>query len=1234
MEFILAEFILAEVFLLKLILQDATLLKLLLLFILLPQRLLPHPQGVAERELGQIRRKIASLPRKGQEKELQLHADNLNKSGNPFQASDPTPTPIKRSQRSRKRKANIDNDIDEEEEEDTEDAPTKPPPKLPKRPLESGRKFGPKKSKDNEDGANDDDTDDEKRALVYYSRKDVETALEGTICEFCAKDPEGQKRFAAKPICDWKQIKNYGPEVYRVECSHCADYRSQTKNSATIASEHDHMCRVQGPKHLLDFKYKKYGIDDPHSDPYESCGACINRNWQAICDVDTILGYHCSYCRKHGSCRVGGGVIPLKRPNKLKDRPWFRHPCDRCLLLHKTPGPTRADDGCSWVNDRREWENGQACTRCQQDGTPCLDLGTLVTPQTRQVLPSTWNIRPKFELDEREKKKETVKNKERFKKAIWHEYAEVTTRSTPWRKMCEACQDAKGPVYCLVMWKQPDHACERCTQFGIDCVVKGGDGRRKYPIYDLSRVGFGQFTPFLIKPDRPGALYYLALGYGQSGINDIKDGRQVEHWVGPVAPVYGLSDMKDGPEHYRRIADFHRTLRPPANVVPPNGLSGLLQDRSVKDITGHDLGNLIAQSWENPRVPKDMHAYRITWSNLCHTQDRRMAQAGIEIHLAAAPKTARVFEGAPVLIDIERIQDPTGVEFGPQIPYAQQIQSNQVPMVQPVYGNTGQPTLYAQPQQQPIQQSQFQGAQPDHEDLFQQMLYIQSQQQQIQKTQFLAGQSQYENTGPVLDTQPEQAQQVQQNQILAGEPEYEYNGYGEQPFFNGDDTNLPLLEVNDVDDGQQAPPTGLQTQGKPPNLSPTIQGILKLADKEGLRTYNRSRVHQGERWRNTKTFDVNAKPLRQRMPSGIRVPKSASIKTAFNPFLGFTLGPDQKPCFKEKTKSSRWKVFNPLEGIDMDEWHQAKSEEPRNKFQTRLFSVINGQTDQHVPSRDVLSDVPCKQRGERTERYCAEPGEGGIGYCGSWNTNERDQATCQSLAHRNTTPGYFPVCNDCTQSSVKDLFNHGHAPITESELLSMRAYLCNDCAGHMSSSSQNAAQYRTFGAQRIYGIAADREHYRSISNPNNDPPKAVKFISNSEAPTGCSCANRMLGTALCRFHRLYYAEEALKQSALMQEWRLSRFKKAVCPSCLAQKPLEEVNLSANISGFVTGVPAAWACLNCNDWVANEQNGENNQPKIIDKPVWNLNIGRELLIPRHGMALGRVHEEEDVKMIDD
>jgi hypothetical protein len=1223
---------------------------------------------------------------------------SANNSGIPVSTPNTTSTPSRQPQRTRKRKADID-------EEDDDDEDPRPPKKPKKRPI------GPKKK-----GKGDDAEEaDAGKSLVHHKREDHELATRGTICDFCANHPEGKEVYANNKICDWEQIPNGGPEVYNRECSNCANYRSRTKDHTELAKAGDHMCRVPGPiTALIDFNYKRYGNRDPLAYLKKSCDNCSRYGWEETCDVDTILGYFCSNCRRSGSCHVSKSVMPVRRPNKLTRRPWFRHPCDRCLLRHKTFGEMKGDDCCSWITDRRQWEGNHACRQCQQNGAPCLDLGNLVALVSQRPMPSTWDIRSKFE------KEEGGINPDR--KVKWHEYAEVTT-VTSWRKPCQACQTSGRGVSCLVMWFQPDYACERCTQFGIDCLVLQGDVFQQCPIYDLSRVGFGHFTPFKVckqcekagrncdrqRPcdscrhhnaecdpmsyDRPGCidrakvagkrnmgsyspghLYYLALGYGPSGVDDIKDGRHLEHWIGPVAPVYALADTKDRPRHYQTVANAHRHHRPPNGVPPPNG--NMLRGRSLKDLTAQQLGNFITQLWHSPQVPKsNLQLYQRVWTLLRDSQNLKMSQADVGPSLTAATQSVRSFQGGPVLIDIERIQGgglpsvygypgATQSHGIPQIlpnqlprgliqyegyqqqhpPNAQQIQPYQGPAAQQESGGLNQQQLDAHTQQaQPMQPSQSPAAdEQEYRGLNQQQLDAHTQ-QPMQPSQGPADQrenGELKYNQYVYD-QLQLALQIQRDQVIADEQENEDVGYGERLIF-ADGSAIPALpEAHDVENGQQESLNGPQTQGQAQDQAhtgssdgsePDIDRIVDYA--RGItKTYHRSRVNREERWHNTKTSKGSKGPLRERMAFGNRVPKSANTQEAFNPFLGFTFGPDQKPRFKEKPKSSRWKVFNHLEGIDMDEWYESKSKEAQDESQPRLFSVVNGQTDQPAPSRDVLGDVSYKQRGERTLRYCAEPGEGGKGYCGSWNTNERDQATCQSLAHRNTVPRYFPVCDGCTRGNVRYLFKHEHNPITEGELLSMRAYLCNDCAGQMSSGAHNATQNQTIGARRVYGIAADEENPQNIQKPDNDPSKTAEFISNTEALTGCSCANRMLGTSLCRFHRLYYAEEVMKHSALMQEWRLSRFKKAVCPSCLAQKPSEQVNVSANFSGFVTGAPTAWACVVCNDWVVNVQNDGNNQPKAIDKPLWNLNIGREILNPRRKITPGRVLEEEEVETMD-
>ncbi|RBR22249.1 hypothetical protein FVER53590_06393 [Fusarium verticillioides] len=776
----------------------------------------------------------------------------------------------------------------------------------------------------------------------------------------------------------------------------------------------------------------------------------------------------------------------------------------------------------------------------------------------------------------------------------------------------------------------------------------------------------------------PGPLYYLALGYGAGGVNDLKDGQKLEHWIGPAAPMYGLTDAKGGPEQYRFVAASHQHHRPPEGIALPPIPSG---DKQLKDTSASELRWLVARFWLNqqPQVPKnDLQGYQKVWDLLRDHQNLQMKTAGMEHNLPPPISGVRCFQGGPVLSDIWGTQDPMlpsalgnandtqSQGFSPSLTYQpsnqygngynpqQNVSAPQTQLHQPsaaqqpldftyyrnesgqdpaAFGQDGgfdQQQLHTLTRNSQLADQPMHGG-PDQEPFDYTHGELQMAQGHVPPTPQGWGNLNQEQLDSHSQTGLPQDQTGDQQNSQSGDTENWYEKLaplvrgtaddesGERPPY----ANSAIL-AKDTENDQQEPHSGPQAPDQSPEGGNESQDeFSSLVDWEGGQTHRRSQASRGERWLKPQTSRGSKKSSQERTAGGSLVPKKANGRDAFNPFLGFTFGPDQKPRFTEKPKGSRWKVFNHLEGIDMSEWHESKSKEPEEESQVRLFSIVNGQTNQPTPVRNVLGDVPREDKVIRTKRYCAEPGEGGWGSCAAWNTDGHGQATCQSSAHRNTALPYFPVCNDCTRGNVKYLFQHEHNPITESELLSMRAYLCNECAGQMSAGAPNAVQNQIVGTRRVYGIAADEAQSQNRRKLVNGLSKAANLKKNTEALTGCSCANRMLGTSLCRFHRLYYAEEVMKQAALMQEWRLSRFKKAVCPSCLAQKPSEQVNVSANVDGFVTGAPTAWACVVCNDWVVNEQNDVNNQPKVIDKPLWNLNIGRKLLGPHREIATGRV-----------
>ncbi|RGP73764.1 hypothetical protein FLONG3_6255, partial [Fusarium longipes] len=924
--------------------------------------------------------------------------------------------------------------------------------------LTVAKKAARVKDKDKDAEENIDMTQGKKTYMGVRGNNEI--LAKGGICDFCANHPIGKTMFAANPVCDWEQIPSGGPDIFNRECSNCANYRSQTRQPGDIATDNDHMCRVPGVKApLIDFKHKRYGNADPANYAAPICGTCSRNNASGTCDVDATLGYFCTRCRRDQRCCIGDDVMPLKRPNKLARSAWYRHACDRCLARHLEFKNLKGNECCDWLTDRRLWgEQRQGCSRCLQDGAPCMDdKSNIIAPPSREPPPTTWKIRDKFEVDESRKKKD--------RRIKWYEYAESTTK-TIWRKKCAGCQWAGASVECNIMWHQSDYACERCTQFGVDCTVYDFDTDTwtRYPIYDLSRVGFGHYTPYVVcqsckdngrncdrmRPcdsctdtgsqcDRltklnahgcinrakiaahgknepaqpPGPLYYLALGYGPGGVNDIKDGRSVEHWIGPVAAVYGINTLKDGAQHYRAVADLHRDHRPPDNVLPPGtstplytaeGTLGVFSDVQSRELTVEQLAVLIIHHWPNYQVPVgNSQAYRSIWHSLRDAQSASMAGAGVDTNLSVAPAIPRTFQGNPVLSDLEAFHNgllglPVGQSVAP--PARAQAQSN------------------------------------DDSDI------------------------------PNFDQEPDLGQE-EENSYAALDAMIASGAYGDQ-------------QGSDGQRAQQAQPTAV------PDITTMNQDDIREMFGLGGDT-PRGRFIANQNY--TKGFRAD----KRQKSFANRCPQNAETKEkTFNPFLGFVLDANQKPRLRPKKKDSRWKVFNPLEDLDMEKWHKSSSQPDGDDSEPRLFSVVNGRWKQPAPQANVLDDVPYEQEGGRSQQCCAEPGNGGIGRCGSQKVNGKDQAVCQSLAHRNTMPGYFPVCDDCIQGNVKDMFRHDHNPITESELLSMRAYLCNDCAGGMSSSVQNAAEYRAIGARRIY---AGGDHSQKTYTPNNDPSRAVEFHS-------------------------------------------------------------------------------------------------------------------------------------------
>lgn len=412
------------------------------------------------------------------------------------------------------------------------------------------------------------------------------------ICGFCANDPMGISMARVTP-CDWVDGK------FTLECTNCANYRHDHPDSG-------HQCCIPRKKQV----WRRYADNDPDNYSETSCDKCSQNGFGGTCDVDTTLGYSCRRCGKD-ECRVNDQLMEFMPNLRQGFKRWARHACDVCSNL----APRKSQTGCSWLQNRKTWD--KACTQCRDGSMHCIDSGEVVAAPIKPYEPEKWE--PQHELK------------------AWNELRGIT----PFRKNCLSCVEGKN--HCRSLAQAAFHACNKCFQLGISCVDASED-RTHRPLHDLSRVGFGHFMPFTscqrctdlgrncdrqrpcdscclhgeedecdnyvhgskdsmnCLPGRldppPGPLYYLAHGYGAEGVNDIKDGSELEHWIGPAIPLYALPHgaalAKMG---IVSAAQSMRSVLLPEKKPPTGGPNSILSQKPVDELTVKDLREMILEEW-------------------------------------------------------------------------------------------------------------------------------------------------------------------------------------------------------------------------------------------------------------------------------------------------------------------------------------------------------------------------------------------------------------------------------------------------------------------------------------------------------------------------------------------------------------------------------------------------------------------------------------------------------------
>ncbi|KAG5984805.1 hypothetical protein E4U55_003170 [Claviceps digitariae] len=405
------------------------------------------------------------------------------------------------------------------------------------------------------------------------------------ICDFCKNHPHGREMHKLNP-CNWLSIGG----KYILECQNCADHRFSDNPS--------HICCIGRRKHARQIYASQHPLEYPKD---FVCENCKKNSWGNTCDADPILGLSCTSCvtakpqpeerAKHdiqqqnkasadqqskimyecNVCKVGDRELAPK-PNLRQGFPkWFRHACDIC----KNRGKKKNGFRCSWLDSRENWD--KPCSRCNELKMLCMSSGKPIDKPSVPEASDKWSTSHSL-------------------LAGWAE----CRGGSPYRQGCRACLDGETH-HCRALASEIEYSCSMCWETGIVCWdTKNPELGNYFPLFDFSRVGLGNLCTFskctrckesgrncdrqrpcdscvmetkgndgrdgdgnggggsdqvgscgcddvndgynCIKrlDESPGPIYYLALGYGGRGVDDVKDGSKMEHWIGPLLPLYAI----------------------------------------------------------------------------------------------------------------------------------------------------------------------------------------------------------------------------------------------------------------------------------------------------------------------------------------------------------------------------------------------------------------------------------------------------------------------------------------------------------------------------------------------------------------------------------------------------------------------------------------------------------------------------------------------------------------------
>ncbi|QYS93669.1 hypothetical protein H0G86_001038 [Trichoderma simmonsii] len=976
-------------------------------------------------------------------------------------------------------------------------------------------------------------------------------------CKFCSHGSQGMQ-MAQVRACNYEILAN--GDI--LECQNCADYRSEHPEKEI---------KCEPPELLRNKKvWRRYGISHPSTYPAQPCDQCITSGKSNQCNVDSILNYGCTATKacREGRCTLNGHRLEAAPSSVISpDGPWTRRECQYCE--HMTTNG-RITIGCSWLRDRANQK--KSCWNCQSRNLACFNGRCLIAEPQNLTLPRVWNV------------------------SATHEFGFVDCRKDGTaRRTCKRCLEDKHG-HCHADAGHYRYACTRCAELGIDCVDSGND--TYYPIFDLARVGIGLHLPFLqcsccIKNGRncdlqrpcdscvehgdqcdafagdtarycingrldppPGPLYYLALGYGANGVNDVKDGSAVEHWVGPLTSIYG---MIPGRDNRQLVASFAADLRgklipygkPPHGDVAQNGV----MFGPASAITKENIVAWIESNYPQHHPINEFLGYKdYIKAAKSFVQDLRSGKPRLraEQFLSNGPRsfTHGPDCGEDCCVDVagkvaahnlavSAIVSPVPVSAQVPIPFLNDDAMAFLPMPMDIDGNdtinaTGY--IYGNQNENENENAMSQGAGA--------LRFLNSQWHNPQFDFTIAAPS--DQQLPVVRFSPDlpadmdldfglnlypspcvPAARLYPPQVSSSNFHADLDSY-----LNFSSNHFPVGEPDIRTDIDLSLLAGLEIN--PPEV---------LVDEEDREANIDPRLR-------TEFVDFNPLPFNNLNTD----PRIDPEQTRRDIALCMTILGDMTSQFDQMEQNPKKASF----GIASDKLNGESS---------GFNNVLND-----IPRRvrHVAPSYPNKCLELRDAQFCEH--------------KVAADSICQSGSHGKEDRVH--VCDHCSKESALELVSIGSS-FDLAAIENMRAYLCNHCAEKVSKDVRPVLRNRLTSDLKVWGKCQDFPLASRIPVPFNKDGGTITFMGDAQKITGCLCGTKLLYRRLCYSHRLKYGDEVVKQAQEMQDWCQRKYGAKTCFVCLKGSQPRVVAFKGRQWAANQAKCTAWQCLVCGDLVLNQ-----------------------------------------------